>query len=138
MRPPQVFQGEGRMNPATEPAVQPVGHEDREERLPPLEPGDRLDQKTFHARYEAMPPDTRAELIGGTVYMPSPLKPRRGRMHSRVMGWLLDYEDATLGVETYDNTTAILGEESEPQPDAYLIINPESGGQMRYNDDEYL
>jgi len=28
--------------------------------LPPLENGDRLDQKTFHWRYEAMPSDVRA------------------------------------------------------------------------------
>jgi Uma2 family endonuclease len=109
-----------------------------EERLPTLEVGDHLDQKTFHARYEAMPGHVRAELIGGIVYMASPLKPRHGRTHSRVMSWLIGYEDATPGVETYDNTTAILGEESEPQPDAYLIISPEAGGQMHYNIDEYL
>ena len=35
--------------------------------------GQRLDQPTFHALYEAMPPGTRAELIDGVVYMPSPL-----------------------------------------------------------------
>jgi hypothetical protein len=29
--------------------------------------GQRLDQPTFHALYEAMPPGTRAELIGGVV-----------------------------------------------------------------------
>jgi hypothetical protein len=34
--------------------------------------GQRLDQPTFHALYEAMPPGTRAELIDGVVYMPSP------------------------------------------------------------------
>lgn len=106
--------------------------------LPPLENGDRLDQKTFHARYEAMPEGTRAELIGGVVHMPSPLKPRHGRMHMRVNYWLVEYQDATPGVEAYDNTTAILGEESEPQPDAYLIVAPEKGGQMRMNEDEYL
>lgn len=107
-------------------------------KLPPLENGQRLDQKTFHARYEAMPEHVRAELIGGIVYMSSPLKPPHGRMHTRVMGWLVNYEDATPGVEGYDNTTAILGEESEPQPDAYLIIAPDKGGQMRMNEDEYL
>lgn len=47
--------------------------------LPPLENGDRLDQKTFHARYEAMPDGVRAELIGGIVYMSSPLKRHHGR-----------------------------------------------------------
>ena len=35
--------------------------------------GQRLDQPTFHALYEAMPPGTRAELIDGVVYMPSPV-----------------------------------------------------------------
>jgi len=106
--------------------------------LPPLENGERLDQKTFHARYEAMPEGTRAELIGGIVYMPSPLKPPHGRMHICVAHWLANYEDATLGVQTYDNVTAILGEDSEPQPDVCLIIAPEKGGQMRVNEDDYL
>ena len=41
--------------------------------LPPLVEGQRLDQPTFHALYEAMPPGTRAELINGVVYMPSPV-----------------------------------------------------------------
>jgi Uma2 family endonuclease len=106
--------------------------------LPPLEPGDHLDQKTFHARYEAMPEHVRAELIGGMVYMPSPAKPSHGRMHSRLMGWLSYYEEETPGVELYDNTTTILGEESEPQPDACLIIPPERGGQMHVNQRGYL
>lgn len=43
-------------------------------RLPPLENGDRLDQKTFHARYEGMPAHVRAELIEGTVHITSPRK----------------------------------------------------------------
>ena len=34
--------------------------------LPPLKAGQHLDQPTFHERYEAMPPGTRAELIGHT------------------------------------------------------------------------
>ena len=39
---------------------------------PPLIEGQRLDRATFHERYAAMPPETRAELIGGIVYMSSP------------------------------------------------------------------
>jgi Uma2 family endonuclease len=103
--------------------------------LPALEPGDCLDQKTFHARYEAMPEDARAELIGGVVHMPSPLKRPHGRMHVRVIHWLSEYRLATPGTETYDNTTNILGPESEPQPDACLLIAPEKGGQTRVEDD---
>lgn len=40
--------------------------------LPPLVAGQRLDRATFHERYEAMPPDTWAELMGG----PSPCRHR--------------------------------------------------------------
>jgi Uma2 family endonuclease len=109
-----------------------------EKSLPPLEAGDHLDQQTFHERYEAMPKHTRAELIKGVVYMPPPLKPPHGRMHAKLMGWLSDYEEATPGVELYDNTTVILGPESEPQPDAYLIVSQAKGGQTRLNDRGYL
>jgi Uma2 family endonuclease len=99
--------------------------------LPPLEPGDHLDQKTFHARYEAMPEDVRAELIGGVVYMPSPLKRPHSRTHIRLLQWLVAYEDATPGTETHDNASAILGADSEPQPDACLLILPTGRGQTR-------
>src|SRR6266576_6124530 len=88
--------------------------------LPPLENGDRLDQKTFHERYEAMPPDVRAELIGGIVYMASPMKRRHGRYGTRMIRWLGEYEEATPGTEVLDNTTNILGPESEPEPDGCL------------------
>jgi Uma2 family endonuclease len=107
------------------------------EPMPPLEAGDRLDQPTFHARYQAMPEDTRAELIGGVVHMPSPLKRPHGRVHMLVNGWLLAYESATPGIEALDNATNILGPESEPQPDACLRILPEHGGQTR-EENEYV
>lgn len=99
--------------------------------LPPLHPGDRLDRATFHARYEAMPHGTRAELVGGLVYMPSPVYQPHGRMYSRVMSWLGYYEEETPGVELYDNTIVFLSDYGEPQPDAALIIEPGRGGQAR-------
>ncbi|HLW68321.1 MAG TPA: Uma2 family endonuclease [Gemmataceae bacterium] len=99
--------------------------------IPPLENGDHLDQKTFHERYEAMPEGFKAELIGGIVYVASPLKPRHGRPHAGLMAWLGNYESATPGTDVVDNTTTVLGEESEPQPDASLLILPNSGGQTR-------
>ena len=111
--------------------------------LPPLENGDHLDQKTFHARYEAMSEQIKqgikAELIGGVVYlMPSPLLPRHGRPHARVMGWLTVYQEATPGTDVLDNTSSILGDDSEPQPDACLLILPEHGGQTKEDADGWL
>jgi Uma2 family endonuclease len=102
-----------------------------DEGLPPLVPGERLDQKTFHARYEAMPEDVRAELIQGVVSMPSPLGTEHSRGHTGVMRWLTAYMDATPGTEVHIDATIILSDEDEPQPDASLLILPSHGGQTR-------
>jgi len=109
------------------PITQPAPENLPSQELPPLEHGDRLDQKTFHARYEAMPENVKAELIGGMVYLSSPLKPRHGRPHSRLMSWLGLYQEATPGTDVLDNTTVILSPASEPQPDGCLLILPEHG-----------
>jgi Uma2 family endonuclease len=103
-----------------------------------LEPGDHLDQASFHARYAAMPEHVKAELIGGVVYMPAALRRTHGRSSSLLIYWLGAYEVETPGVEVCDNTTTIMGEDSEPQPDACLIVQPEHGGQMRVTEDDYL
>jgi len=110
----------------------------RSRTLPPLENGDRLDQKTFHARYEAMPSHVRAELIGGIVYMASPQKRRHARSQAILVWWLGEYETATAGTESLVNSTDILGPENEPEPDACLIILPEHGGQTWEDEDGYL
>jgi hypothetical protein len=106
--------------------------------LPPLENGDRLDQKTFHQRYEAMPSDVRAELIGGTVYMASPQRRDHARFQATLVWWLSEYETATAGTEVLANSTTILGHESEPEPDASLLILPEHGGQTWEDKEGYL
>jgi Uma2 family endonuclease len=93
--------------------------------------GQRLDQPTFHALYEAMPPETRAELIDGVVYLPSPLGRDHGRAHFPVIAWLSSFVENTPGIEGLDNATAILGWKSETQPDALLRVLPECGGRTR-------
>lgn len=96
-----------------------------------LHNGDHLDQPTFHALYSQTPEGFKAELVGGVVYVASPVSPYHGRPSGRVMYWLTDYAGETPGVLVYNDTTSILGEESEPQPDASMMILPECGGQAR-------
>jgi len=43
------------------------------------------------------------------------------------------YQGATPGVQAQDNSTVILGESSEPQPDLHLRVLPTFGGRVRQN-----
>jgi Uma2 family endonuclease len=107
--------------------------------IPPLENGDRLTRDEFERRYDAMPGLKKAELIEGEVYMPSPVRHRRhSHPHTRLVAWLANYETDTPGVEAGDNGSIRLDLDNEPQPDAYLIIQPERGGQVRISDDDYV
>ena len=109
------------------------------ELIPPLEPGDQLTRPEFERRYEAMPQHIKAELLEGVVHMPSPVRYRRhGRPHAQLMGWLIQYEAGTPGVEAADNSTARLDLDNEPQPDAVLLIDPARGGQARISTDDYI
>ena len=98
---------------------------------PPLVAGQRLDRVTFHERYERMPPNTRAELIGGVVHMPSPLSYDHADVNAPVVSWLVDYERATRGVRVTVNASTLLDDLGETQPDVSLRILPEHGGQTR-------
>src|SRR5271157_2322940 len=99
--------------------------------LAPLVEGQRLDQATFHERYEQMPPGTRAELINGVVHMPSPVGPAHGRAVVPTLVWLSYYQENTPGVEVLDNTSTALYPKGEPQPDAQLRILTEFGGRTQ-------
>jgi len=103
-------------------------HTTVEPRSRTLVEGQRLDQATFHALYEAMPPGTRAELIDGVVHMPSPVGLAHGIAQLPVMMWLGHYAENTPGVQVMVNATTILGWKGEPQPDGLLRIMPECGG----------
>jgi Uma2 family endonuclease len=103
-----------------------------------LHNGDHLTQQEFHRIYARMPEDFKAELIGGIVYVASPLKVRHGTNHSDLNGLFWTYAGHTPGVECGDNTTVLLGDAGEPQPDLYLRILPEYGGQSRTTAEDYV
>jgi Uma2 family endonuclease len=94
-----------------------------------LHSGDRMDREEFHRLYEQAPRDFRAELIGGIVFVSSPLSRRHGIAHPPLSTVLFAYEASTAGTECGDNATLLLGDDAEPQPDLYLRILPEYGGQ---------
>jgi Uma2 family endonuclease len=106
--------------------------------LPPLVIGQHLDQPAFHERYEAMPPETRAELVGGVVYMPSPMRLDHGKPSRFVAGWLFQYESHTPGVEGADGATVKLDRKGEPQPDHLLLIPAALGGLSGVDEEGYL
>jgi Uma2 family endonuclease len=79
-----------------------------------------------------------AELIGGIVYVASPLRRRHGTHHLPLASVFFAYQSHTPGVEAAANATILLGDDAEPQPDLYLRILPERGGQSRTTDDDYV
>ena len=107
--------------------------------IPLLENGDRLTRAEFERRYDAMPDLKKAELIEGEVYMPSPVRQRRhSHPHTRLVTWLGNYETDTPGVEAGDNGSIHLDLDNMPQPDAFLIRQPEYGGRVRISADDYI
>src|SRR5689334_7319680 len=106
--------------------------------VPPLEASDRLMREEFERRYEAMPHLKKAELINGVVYLPSPVsQSNHSNPHFNLIGWLFVYATATPGIKGGDNGSLKLDMRNEPQPDCFLMMVPEAGGQARLDEDGY-
>ncbi len=106
--------------------------------VPPLESGDRLTVAEFRARYACHPEIKKAELIDGVVYVASPTTLDHGASDNIINGLVAVYHMMTFGVQGCTNTTSRLDVgDNEPQPDVFLRILPEFGGQSR-NEDKWL
>jgi Uma2 family endonuclease len=107
--------------------------------IPPLENGDRLTRAEFERRYDAMPNLKKAELIEGEVYLGSPIRHgQHSKPHLLINGWFAAYLAATPGVEGGDNGSIRLDLDNEPQPDVYLMIDPQRGGRAKISEDDYV
>jgi Uma2 family endonuclease len=105
----------------------------------PLENGDHLTRDEFERRYDAMPDLKKAELLEGVVFMGSPVRLRHhGNPHIHVSTWLGNYEASTPGVISGDNVSVRIDDESMPQPDLSMIIDPDRGGLTRPSEDDYI
>ena len=89
-------------------------------------------------RYKAAPGLRKAQLIEGTVHMPSPVS---AAYHSRqdgfIQGWLGTYSLAHPELEVFPNATLILDGDNAVQPDA-ILCRPEAGGRVWLDDEGYL
>jgi hypothetical protein len=94
-----------------------------------LRNGDRMAREEFHRLYEQMPENFRAELVGGIVYVASPLSLPHSDAHLLVGALFTLYQGQTPGTQAGNNATVLLGDEGEPQPDLFLRVRPEYGGQ---------
>jgi Putative restriction endonuclease len=107
--------------------------------VPGLENGDHLSRDDFERRYQADKKLTKADLVDGEVFVPSP---SRGRRHSKprmhMIGWLGNYGAWTPGVEGGANGSVRLDNKSEVQPTALLLIVPECGGQADIDEDDFV
>jgi len=92
-----------------------------------LNSGDHMTRDEFLRVWKMSPDIKRAELIGGIVYMPSPLWKPHAKKGRHVSTWLGVYEAATPGCEGGSNVSSLVGEDCT-QPDEYLAILPEFGG----------
>jgi Uma2 family endonuclease len=103
---------------------------------PPLVAGDNLSRAEFLRRWEAHPEITKAELIGGIVFMPSPVSLDHGIVDSLGGAWLVNYSAETPGTEPAHNPTVLLLDDA-PQPESVLRILPEYGG-TSWVEDNYI
>ena len=109
------------------------------QQIPPLENGANLTVVEFERRYSAMPHIKKAELINGVVFMPSPVSLDHSGPDSDASIWLGIYRVNTPGTESAGNSTIKLHEgENQLQPDDYLRILPEFGGQSGNTVDRYV
>ena len=86
-----------------------------------------------------MPHINKAELIEGTVYLPSPVRIKNhAQPHGYLSGWLVTYAAETPGLEAADNATVRLDLDNEPQPDLVLMKTTAKGGQASISTDDYI
>jgi Uma2 family endonuclease len=114
--------------------VPPLPFGDRS--IPPLQAGDHLSREEFLRIWELHPEIKRAELIGGMVYMPSPLSVEHGDMEGEIGGWLFAYKSRTPGTAVGHNATSFFMADT-PQADVHLRILTECGGNS-WTKDKYL
>jgi Uma2 family endonuclease len=103
---------------------------------PALESGDHLERDEFERRYEARNDDHKVELIGGVVFVASPVRRPHSSHRSLLGGWLERYAEVTPNVDPLQDTSVRLGPLDEPQPD--LVLRLARGGSSVVDPEQYV
>lgn len=104
-------------------------------KIPRLQNGDHLTIEEFNRRRDNMPDLKKGELLDGVVFMAPPVSvTEHGFPHSDLITWLGNYRIATPGIRLSDNGTLRSAAQTESQPDAMLLILPEFGGHVSFDD----
>jgi Uma2 family endonuclease len=107
--------------------------------IPALESGDHLDSDEFHRRYQLRPDITRADLIDGVVYVPSPARlPEHGEPWAILANAFSTYRLNTDGISVGLNTTLRIDSRNTVQPDVMLRWLPERGGRSSLDEKHYV
>lgn len=94
-----------------------------------------MTREEFHRLYEQTSENFKAELIGGTVFVASPVSQPHATLTNLLNTMLGLYRIKTPGVEASDNGTILLDDDSEVQPDVSLRVRAEYGGRSRLTPD---
>ncbi len=108
------------------------------ESIPELVDGDRMTADEFERRYHASSHIKKAELIDGVVYVASPVSAEHSSPHAIVPQWLGYYQLATPFLHCYIDGTIRLDNQNQPQPDVFLLIDPDRGGRTTISPDHYV
>ena len=96
---------------------------------PPLREGDCLSSSEFLRRWEAMPELKRAELLAGVVFLVPLVEHSHSCVHGEMSAWVWLYQESTSGCDSGIKCTWRMGPNDVPQPDVFLRILPDYGGQ---------
>jgi Uma2 family endonuclease len=106
--------------------------------IPELVDGDRLTADEFERRYQASSHIKKAELIDGVVYVASPVSGQHGIPHAAITQWFGYYQLATPFLHCSVEGTIRLDDANQPQPDIFLLIESDHGGQTTISEDHYV
>lgn len=105
---------------------------------PALESGDVMTRDEFERRYGLRPDLKKAELVEGVVYVASPTRNPHGTATALVVGWLAYYHASHPDTAVSADGTVRLADDTEVQPDAFLRLTAEAGGQAPIDADAFV